>query len=53
MENVKHLIKGFVPVLILLFLCNIGIYAQSGISIRGTVVTKTMRLYRSLGHSER
>ena len=38
MENVKHLIKGFVPVLILLFLCNIGIYAQSGISIRGTVV---------------
>jgi TonB-linked SusC/RagA family outer membrane protein len=40
MENVKHLIKGFVPVLILLFLCNIGIYAQSGISIRGTVVDK-------------
>lgn len=40
MENVKLLIKRIVPVLILLLVCNIGIYAQSGISIKGTVVDK-------------
>jgi TonB-dependent SusC/RagA subfamily outer membrane receptor len=40
MENVKLLIKRIVPVLILLLVCNIGMYAQSGISIKGTVVDK-------------
>lgn len=40
MKNVKHLIEKIVPILILLFLCNISVYAQSGILIKGTVVDK-------------
>lgn len=36
----KHLIGKIVPMLILLFACNIGIYAQSGIFIKGIVVDK-------------
>src|SRR5574344_283451 len=41
MKNVKLLIKKIVPLFLLLLLCSVDAYAQSGITVRGTVVDKS------------